>query len=72
MNDVRFSIIIHAKNTDVELFKNAMRNLQKVSYLNFQIILFDSNTNPFVKNVFDEVFSKDKRAIYRKLNKKIL
>ncbi len=70
MNDVRFSIIIHAKNTDVELFKNAMRNLQKVSYLNFQIILFDSNTNPFVKNVFDEVFSKDKRAIYRKLNKK--
>ena len=33
MNDVRFSIIIHAKNTDVELFKNAMRNLQKVSYL---------------------------------------
>lgn len=68
MNDVRFSIIIHLKNTNLELFKNAINHLSSMNYSNFEIFLFDSNDHSFIKKILNDF--KDDRIKYQKLNRK--
>ena len=67
MNEVRFSILAHARKTDPELFREMLQSIYELDYMNFEFIVFDSNPVSILSAMISEIFGGDGRVVYKKM-----
>jgi glycosyltransferase involved in cell wall biosynthesis len=68
MNEVRFSILVHARNTDLELFREMLRSVYELNYMNYELIVLDSNSVALLSGVINEITQGDGRITYKSLS----
>jgi len=67
MDEVRFTIIVHAHDTDPFLFKKMIKSISDINYKNFELIIIDSNQiTALLPSLINEIMPRDGRVVYRK------
>ena len=66
MNEVRFTIIVHAHDTDPSLFRKMIESIKDINYKNFELIIIDSNQVTVLPSLIAEIMPGDGRVVYRK------
>ncbi len=71
MNEVRFSILAHARKTDPELFREMLQSIYELDYMNFEFIVLDSNPVSVLSAMISEIFDGDGRVVYKKMTREL-
>ena len=69
MNEVRFSILVHAIDTDVSYFRKTLESISALEYMNFEAFVLDSNPVSIIPALIEEVMPRDGRITYKKLSR---
>jgi glycosyltransferase involved in cell wall biosynthesis len=69
MNEVRFSILVHTVDTDASMFRETLQSICDLFYMNYEVIVLDSNPYSTIPTLIDEIMPRDGRLTYKKLSR---